>query len=279
MNRFPRIGGKHGMAQPETRRTQRDNEGGVQVIARAAEILRSLKGHPEGLSLSQISREVGLARSTVHRIVNALAAEDFVTSASPNGRIRLGIGLTPLAAWVNNEIRHQLHPYLEQLSREVDETVDLAVLDKNQVFFIDQVAVPQRLQAVSGIGITFPVHCTANGKALLAELPTEQVEEMLPEHLEGFTPSTITQREQLLEELKRIRSERIAFDREEHTQGICAVGKTVWDPMGNLVAVTVPVPAIRFYSNEEKLVSALVHTCEEIQRRFEGVRPPHPPIF
>src|SRR5204862_5015005 len=131
------------MVQSEVKREQRDN-GGVQVIARAAEILRSLKGHPEGLSLSQIAREVGLARSTVHRIVNALAAEDFVTSASPNGRVRLGLGLTPLAAWVNSEMRDQLHPYLERLSREIDETVDLAVLDGNQVFFIDQIMVPHR---------------------------------------------------------------------------------------------------------------------------------------
>lgn len=258
------------MVQSEINREQRDN-GGVQVIARAAEILRSLKGHPEGLSLSQISKEVGLARSTVHRIVNALATEDFVTTASPNGRIRLGIGLAPLAAWVNSELRDQLRPYLQRLSSEVNETVDLAVLDRNQVFFIDQVAVPHRLQAVSGIGVTFPVYCTANGKALLAELPIEQVERTLPEHLTAYTPSTITTREQLFEELKRIRSEGVAFDREEHTLGICAVGKTVRDLMGNPVAITIPVPSTRFYSNEQKLSSALVQICEEIQRRFEAL--------
>src|SRR5215469_13959490 len=126
------------MEQSESKGKQHDHEGGVQVIARAAEILRALKGHPEGLSLSHIAREVGLARSTVHRIVNALAAEDFVTAASPHGRIRLGLGLTPLAAWVNSELRDLFHPYMERLSREVDETVDLAVLDGNHVFFIDQ---------------------------------------------------------------------------------------------------------------------------------------------
>jgi DNA-binding IclR family transcriptional regulator len=265
------IGEKRTMVQSETTRKQFEKEGGVQVIARAAEILRSLKGHPEGLSLSQISKEVGLARSTVHRIVNALATEDFVTSASPNGRIRLGLGLTPLAAWVNSELRYQLRPYLERLSREVNETVDLAVLDRDQVFFIDQVSVPQRLQAVSGVGATFPAYCTANGKALLAELSTEQVERLLPEQLHAFTPSTFVTRTQLLEELKRIRSEQVAFDREEYTLGICAIGKTVRDTTGNLVAITIPVPSIRFYGNEQRLSSVLFHTCEEIQRRFEAL--------
>lgn len=259
------------MVQSETTGKSLEKEGGVQVIARAAEILRSLKGHPEGLSLSQISKEVGLARSTVHRIVNALAAEDFVTAASPNGRIRLGLGLTPLAAWVNSELRHQLRPYLEQLSHEANETVDLAVLDRDRVFFIDQVAVPQRLQAVSGVGATFPVHCTANGKALLAELSIEQVEHLLPEQLSVFTSSTIATRTQLLQELEQIRYEHIAFDREEYTPGICAVGKTVRDVTGNLVAITIPVPSVRFYGNEQKLSSVLSHTCEEIQRRFEAL--------
>ncbi len=256
------------MVQSESKSEQREY-GGVQVIARAAEILRALKGRPEGLSLSQIAKEVGLARSTVHRIVSALEAEHFVTSASPNGRIRLGPGLAPLAAWANSDLRQQLHPFLEQLSREVDETVDLAVLDENQVFFIDQVAVPHRLQAVSAVGATFPLHCTANGKAFLAELPLEKVLRIVPERLLAFTLHTITMRDQLLEELERIRVERIAYDREEHTVGICAVGATIRDVMGNLAAITIAVPSIRFYDNEQKLASALLQTCERIRQRFE----------
>ena len=255
------------MPQSEMKGKQYNKEG-IQVIARAAEILRSLKGHPEGLSLSQVAKEVGLARSTVQRIVSALAMESFVIPASPSGRIRLGPGLASLGTWVNSELRYQLRPYLERLSREVDETVDLAVLDGNQILFIDQIAAPHRLQAVSGIGVTFPLYCTANGKALLAELPDEQVERIIPEHLQAFTPSTITTHEQLLEELKRIRSERIAFDREEHTLGICAVGGTIRDPMGSLTAITIPVPSLRFYGNEHKLSSALLSMCEEIQKRF-----------
>lgn len=253
------------MVQSGIKGEQRDN-GGVQVIARAGEILRVLKDHPKGLSLSQVAREVGLARSTVHRIVSALEAEHFVTSASPKGLIRLGLGLALLAAVVNSELRYELRPYLEQLSREANETVDLAVLDEDRVLFIDQIAVPHRLQAVSAVGATFPLYCTANGKALLAELPFEQVELLVPDSLQALTPRTITTREQLLEELQRIRVERVAFDREEHTVGICAVGSAIPDVFGNLVAITIPLPSIRFYGNEQKLASMLLHTCDRIRQ-------------
>jgi DNA-binding IclR family transcriptional regulator len=255
------------MVQVGIKGEQRDN-GGIQVIARAGEILRALKDHPKGLSLSQIAREVGLARSTVHRIVTALEAQHFVTSASPRGVIRLGLGLSLLAAVVNSELRYELRPYLEQLSREADETVDLAVLDEDRVFFIDQIAAPHRLQAVSAVGATFPLHCTANGKALLAELPCEQVERLVPDSLQAFTPHTITTREHLLEELQRIRVERVAFDREEHTVGICAVGTTIRDVMGSLAAITIPVPSIRFYGNEQKLASTLLVACDRIRQEL-----------
>lgn len=250
-------------------RGDRNDGTGVQVIARAAEILRALKGQVDGLSLSQIANKVGLAKSTVYRIVRALEAERFVTSASPNGRIRLGLGLAPLAAWVNTEMRQQIRPYMELLSKEVDETVDLAVLDDNLVFFIDQVVVPHRLQAISAVGATFPLHCTANGKALLAELPLEQVERVVPEHLQIFTPHTLTTRGQLLEDLKRICREGISYDREEYTEGICALGTTIRDAMGNLAAITIPVPSVRFYGNEQHLVSALLNIRNQIKLKVE----------
>jgi DNA-binding IclR family transcriptional regulator len=253
--------------QPESTGEQRENSS-VQVIARAAEILRALIDQPEGLSLAQISRKVGLARSTVHRIVTALEAERFVIPSSAGGHIRLGPGLVPLAASVRIELRQEAHPYLEQLSREVNETVDLAILNVDKVLFIDQIAAPQRLQAVSAVGIEFPLYCTANGKAILAELPPGQVERLLPQELEPLTPHTITSRQQLMEELERVRLTRVAYDREEHTLGICAVGATIRDPLGNLAAVTIPLPATRFYGNGQKLATALLQTCERIRRRL-----------
>ena len=248
-----------------------DGRSGVQVIERAARILRELAEHPEdGLSLSQIAGRVGLARSTVHRLVSALEAERFVVAASPNGRVKLGPGLASLAVAAAPDLAREIHPYLARLSREVNETVDLGVLQHDHVLFIDQVAAPRRLRAVSAVGAVFPAHAPAPGKALLATLPHEQVVRLLPARLDSLTPNTITDRAALLDELDQVRRDGIAYDREEHTLGICAVGCVVRDASGRVAAISVPLPAQRFYGHEHELGRVLIATCEEITEALGG---------
>jgi len=242
--------------------------GGVQVIARAAEILRILQKHPQGITRSQLTNEVKLARSTVHRIVGALIEEKLVDSIPPNGSLHLGHGLLPLAAAVNSDVRRELRPYLEWLHNEVAETVDLASFVDNQVRFIDQIAAPHRLQAVSAIGVAFPLHCTANGKAFLAALSPADLKNALPKKLPALTPQTTTNRTQLLSEIAQIRDDGIAYDREEHTAGICAVGAAIQLPFDELIAISIPVPLQRFYGIEEKLAVALKVVMQQIRQHY-----------
>jgi DNA-binding IclR family transcriptional regulator len=253
-------------SQPSVDALGMRESGGVQVIRRAASILQALKDEQDGLSLSQIASRVGLARSTVHRLISALETEHFVVAVSPSGRFRLGPGLVSLALTAQRELALEIHPFLHRLARETNETVDLAVLEHDYVLFVDQVVGQRRLRAVSAVGAVFPAHCTANGKALLARLPDEQLLRLLPERLERLTPHTIDSRSQLLEEIERIRKDGVAYDREEHTLGICAVGAVVVDGDERLAAVTIPLPVQRFYGNERPLTEALLRTCAEIEQ-------------
>lgn len=243
---------------------------GVQVIARAAQLLRALDSEPHGLSLSQLADRVGLPRSTVQRIVAALANEGFVTAASPTGRVRLGHELARLAAAGRRDLWLELHPLLQRLFDQLDETVDCAVLDGNELRFVDQIPAAHRLRAVSAVGATFPLHCTANGKAVLAEWSTEDIVRRVPARLTRFTEHTIVSRVKLLEQLTVIRETGIAFDLEEHTPGICAVGTTVREPFGTLVAVSVPVPTQRFNGRKAQIAQALLDLRREAARTFGG---------
>src|SRR5450631_1409802 len=135
----------------------------IQVIARAASVLRSLEGEQTGLSLAQISQRVNLARSTVQRIVDALRTEHFLIAASPTSGVRLGPALIRLAASASVEFDQITRPVISTLSQAIGETVDLSVLKGKAAIFTDQIQGSHRLRAVSAIGETFPLYCTANG--------------------------------------------------------------------------------------------------------------------
>lgn len=226
---------------------------GVQVIARAADILRALHDAPNGLTLSQLAPEVGLARTTVHRIVQALQCEGLVVVPERNGKLWLGPELGRLAMVTSATLVSRARPFVEQLAHDVNETVDLAVLFGTNVRFIDQATPGRRLRAQSVIGEIYPAHSTANGKALLAALPTATLEATLPARLKRYTPNTIVSRRALLAEFEQVRETGVAFDREEHELGICAVGAVLEDSLGARAALTIAVAPERFYAAEQQL--------------------------
>lgn len=238
---------------------------GVQAIARAAAVMRALEVTPHGLSLGELAASVALPKSTVHRLVAALAAEDLL-SARPGERIVLGSGLARLSAARNQALPERLRPVLERLSEEVNETVDLAVLDGNELRFVDQIPAAHRLRAVSAVGVRFPLYCTANGKALLAALAEPDALALLPPRLARRTASTITSRAVLRSELARVRERGVASDREEHTEGICAVAAAVSDRAGALAAISIPVPAPRFAGNEAAYAEAVLAAAAAASR-------------
>jgi DNA-binding IclR family transcriptional regulator len=231
---------------------------GIQVIARVAQILRALDGEPQGLSLSELAKRVDLPRSSVHRIVSALSAD---------GRVVLGPEIGRLAAG-RREFWRELRPYMERLFYSLSETVDCSVLDGDHVRFVDQIPGPHRLRAVSVVGSSFPLHSTANGKAILAELSSDELARLLPGRLKRHTEHTITDPAELMAELARIREAGVAFDHEEQTVGISAAGVALRAPSGEFAALTVPMPTQRFVGNEAEIAKALLEVKRAVEATF-----------
>ena len=242
----------------------------VQVIARAATILRALEDENAGLSLGQVAQRVNLARSTVQRIVAALETEKLVIAATPNGRVRLGPTILRLAASVRSDFIALARPHLERLSDELHETVDLSTVKKDHLVFSDQVIGSQRLRTVSAVGETFPLFCTANGKAYLAQLSDAAVEALIGRAYDARTANTITALDVLLAELKTVRRTGVAFDREEHSLGISAAGVALHDPLGNAVAISVPVPSQRFEEQHALIAARLLATKQAIEAHMNS---------
>ncbi len=237
---------------------QKVESGSIQVIARAAAILRIVDAAPGGLSLGQIAKQTGLPRSTVQRIVNALAMQEFLTPASRGGGVRIGRGLQRLAANDRPEPARQVARLLRELGEKVGETVDLATLSEGSAMFVDQVQGSHRLVALSAVGARFPLHCTANGKAILSLFPKEEAEFLIGKSLEEHPQYKLRNRRALLRELEDARSTRLSYDFEEHGEGIFAIGTAFRGADGTPLAVSIPVPSQRFAEQREFLAEQLL---------------------
>ena len=245
------------MADPETI----DSRNGIQVIARAVSVLRALKGSPTGMSLGQIAERVDLPRSTVQRIVGALQAERLVMASPAGSGIRLGPELHALAESARFNMADMVRPLLQALSGKTGETVDLSVLRGNALVFIDQIAGTQRLRAVSSVGEDFPLTTTANGKACLALMDDGAALKLARAEL---APAGRQAAARLLEGLAAVRRDGVAFDREEHTPGISAVGIAFADWKGEFYAVSIPTPSTRFLLSEKHLAEELLQVGRRI---------------
>ena len=248
------------------REVEREQRNGVQVLARAATILRLLAADSSGgLTFSELVARSGLPRTTVHRIRGALEHEDFIFTDAATGRLHLGPGIMRLAM-AKRDLPTVVRPYLEQLARELNETVDLGVLDGMHVLFIAQHPAPQRsLMVVSQVGARFPAYCTANGKALLAQLPPDEIKHRLPKRLESPAKHTPVNRRDLFAELDIVRATGLAYDREEHHAGICGVGVAITDIDGSSASISVPMPAARFHEDPDTVTAALLRVRDEVQ--------------
>jgi len=240
---------------------------GIQVIARAAALLRALERRPDGLSLGELARAVSLPRSTVQRIVDALDNEGFVMAASASSGVRLGPMLLALAAATRFHIAEVARETLKNLAEETGETVDLSLVDQDKVVFIDQVLGTHRLTAVSSVGVSFPLHSSANGKALLAAMGDEDIAKVRKRmRLTAVTANTITSWDALEREIEEVRKRGCAFDREENSVGISAVSVALRSPSGELAAISVPAPTHRFEESAAEITQSLLKHTASLQR-------------
>jgi DNA-binding IclR family transcriptional regulator len=189
----------------------------------------------------------------------ALESEGLVMSLGPRGRYRLGPELLRLAASARRTAWLELHPLLVEFSYEIGETVDLSVLEGDRAIFVDQVVADNRLRAVSAVGDSFPLHASANGKAMLAAMPAPDVSRVLGGRLEALTENTLVTATDIRSELECIRAaDGVAFDREEQSLGVSAIGAVIGTIDHDLLALSIPVPTQRFTGREAALQAAVL---------------------
>ena len=225
-------------------------------------ILRILRESQTGMSLGQIALKAGLPRSTVQRITGALVDEHFVMS-DPEGRgLRLGPELSAFAGAAQYNVIEHCRLFLTELTQKTGETADLSVMRGVGMTFLDQVPGTHRLTTISKVNEVFPLTTTANGRSCLAQLPTEDAIELIKAEWDrnGISGNM----KALLSQLETIRKDGLAYDLDEHSAGISAIGFAFHDWGGTLHAISVPVPSTRFAAVKGAIEAALLETKRDV---------------
>ncbi|TWI52475.1 IclR family transcriptional regulator [Pseudomonas duriflava] len=231
------------------------DRGGIQVISRAAAILRCLENEPAGLSLGAIAKRIDLPRSTVQRLVDALALEQLLEVHGAGG-VRLGPALIRLASRSHGDITQRAKPFLEALSTRTGETAILVHAHGAELMALHVAISNQELRVAPVPGNFLAIHATSGGKILLAGMSDRAVTQLLNEPLRSLTPNTHTALLPLLEELRQVRQEGFAYDREEHMIGVRAIATGIETPHGHY-AISLAGPAFRIVAAQDELRAAL----------------------
>jgi IclR family KDG regulon transcriptional repressor len=234
----------------------------IHVIDRAAQILDCFGFDHQELSVSEIGAKTGLHRSTAHRILMALEYNDLIKQNPSTGKYHLGIKLFKLGHQAVSQLnlREICRPFLSRLMNDTKETIHLAVLDDDQVLYLDKVEGPHALRMPSRVGRYIPTYCTSLGKAMLSCLDDQEVKSILRRQtLKPHTENTVKNINQLLADLRSVRKRGYAVDNEEIEIGLRCVGAPLRDYTGGMVgAISVAAPSARLSEKNTPVIGRMV---------------------
>jgi IclR family transcriptional regulator, acetate operon repressor len=227
----------------------------IESVDNALRILQVLRDSGQ-VRVSDMAAELGIARSTAHRLLAMLVYRDFAVQAEDRS-YRPGPALSagPLRGEPAQRLRQVMRPYMEALCDQVAETVNLTVRLGAQSRFLHTVESAQLLRVGDRQGMVLPAWKTSGGKALLAELPDAQLTALL-RGTGGRPPDGMTaaERRALVGELRLIRDQGYAENIEESESGVCAIGICVRDTAGDPVAaLSVSAPSVRYNRDRARL--------------------------
>jgi DNA-binding IclR family transcriptional regulator len=265
----------------------------VQSVSKALQILELLAGENREITLTEISEKLGWPKSTAYGLLSTLRDYHFVDQSLRSGRYNLGVRLFELGHLVGRSwnIRSVALPFMHKLNRQYGEMVQLATEERGEVLYIEKIESANAIRIMSETGARLPIHCSALGKALLAQKSQAEVRRILEQTgMPRMTRHTITELNQMEQALDTIRAQGYAVDDMEIMDGLRCVAAPIRDGDGDAkYAISVSSFAGTLSGeNMERVVADLVSTAGEISRlmgyladgrqadRQQQARPPKP---
>lgn len=229
--------------------SERESETGrrVQAVELSCEILETLR-RLDGAGVSEVAAELGRSKAAVHGHLNTLVDNEFVVRRGDEYAISLRFVDFGEYAKTELDIYDIAQEQVERLAETTGEVAQFMVEEHSRGVYLHKARGEDAIQTASYIGNRKNLHCTALGKAILSQLPTERVDVIIERTgLPAHTENTLTTREELLGELEEIREANVAFDDEEILRGMRCVAAPVRHPAGTLHgAISISGPTSRF---------------------------------
>ncbi len=247
----------------------------IQVLERAMRLLTAFDEDHQEMGVTELADRLDLHKATVHRILRTLVREGFIQQNGENGKYHLGWQLIPLGtlALQHFDLRRLATDLLQELLEEHRETVDMAIYQGGEMYYIEVLESPQAVKIAARPGRGLPVHCTATGKAFLAFAEPEEVDKILSRKLKRFTPQTPVEPDLIRKEFEEIRSQGYATSREEFEVGINAVAAPIFNRKGKVEAV-IAIPGPSYRIPEERLTvlgEAVSAAARTLTTRLHGI--------
>ena len=244
-----------------------------QSILRAADILEAVGREESPVSLTDLSRMIGLHKSTVHRLALSLESRGWLMREQESGKYRIGIKFLTIARSADEQSSiRAIHPMLLQLVEAVQETTILSLWDEKGVICVDKVEASRKLQISSHVGQYFPIYAGATGFAVLIGMPDNMAQNILSEvELTPFTPKTITSKERLWERYKEMKAQGYVLSSSQVDPGVTGIAMPLYLPYEQSYgSLGVSLPDTR--ADEEtvnRILTALRSSIEIIRTKLD----------
>jgi IclR family transcriptional regulator, acetate operon repressor len=252
-------------------------------VLKAIKILARVVREGAPISLADLSAAVGLPKPTVHRLAHLLERENFLQRDPSKRRYVVGSALEELAFdAIRNAPGHSARClHMERLCDKVGESINLGALSGDEVVYLERIVSVQPLRADFKAGTRVPIHCTANGKLLLAYSPPSFRQRILcTAPFPPYTKNTITSAEELSLQLELVRRRGYSEDNEEFLAGVCCLAVPVRNDKGGVIAgLAIMAPSARFpLKKAQTYLADLCGTAESISTQVEAAdrAPPAP---
>ncbi|MDR1967372.1 MAG: IclR family transcriptional regulator [Burkholderiaceae bacterium] len=257
---------------PAARVKRETPPGSLSSVTSALRLLRVFSAEQQELGISVLAKELGVAKSTAHRLAVTLATEGFLEQNPDNGRYYLGLALFELAALVRRrmDVSTLGRPLLEALRDTTQESTHMAVLAQSDILYLYNLESSQAVHARTYWGMRKPAFCTSEGRVLLAFGPPEHAAAVLKEGGAKRTPHTVVDAKTLTRMLNEVRRSGYALDDEESEIGMRGLAAPVRDASGRVIAaVGLSAPMQRMTKKDLRaLVPQVVATASGISARM-----------